>query len=163
MRLFIGIDNGVTGSVGVVSEDLSIVDFHKIPTKKDYNYTKTKQNITRIDVKALINLFCFYAGYKNVRVFIERPMVNPKRFKQSLSAVRALEATLIALEEFQFPYQFIDSKEWQKEMLPKNISGSRELKEASKKIGERLFPKINFYKNDCDSLLIAEWARRNNK
>jgi hypothetical protein len=85
-------------------------------------------------------------------------MINSTRFNASLSAVRALEATLIALEQFQFRYEYIDSKEWQKLLLPKNIKGSDELKKASLDIGKRMFPDLDI-KKDADGLLIAEYMR----
>jgi hypothetical protein len=86
-------------------------------------------------------------------------MVNSTRFNATLSAIRALEATLIALEQAQWPYEYIDSKEWQKELLPKGLKGSDELKNASLDIGKRLFPELNI-KKDADGLLIAEYLRR---
>jgi hypothetical protein len=88
-------------------------------------------------------------------------MVNPQRFKASTSALRALEATIIVLEELRLPFQYIDSKEWQKEMLPKGIKGSSELKKASLDIGNRLFPQFKDVKHgDRDGLLMAEYCRR---
>ena len=36
--------------------------------------------------------------FKKILVVLERPMVNPSRFKASKSALRAYEATLIILE-----------------------------------------------------------------
>jgi hypothetical protein len=86
-------------------------------------------------------------------------MVNSTRFNATLSAIRALEATLIALERSQFPYEYIDSKEWQKVLLPKGLKGSDELKAASLDIGKRLFPSLDI-KKDADGLLIAEYMRR---
>lgn len=49
MRYYIGIDNGVTGSIGVIAEDRSVVSFWKTPIIKQQDYTKAKKNITRID------------------------------------------------------------------------------------------------------------------
>jgi hypothetical protein len=86
-------------------------------------------------------------------------MVNSTRFNASLSAIRALEATLIALEESKLPYEYIDSKEWQKHLLPKGLKGSDELKKASLDIGKRLFPSLEL-KKDADGVLIAEYLRR---
>ena len=58
---------------------------------------------------------------------------------------------------------YVDSKEWQKVMLPKGVKGSEELKKSSLDIGNRLFPQFEENKHkDRDSLLMAEWARRNN-
>jgi hypothetical protein len=93
---------------------------------------------------------------------VERPYVNPQGFKASVSALRALEATLICIEFAGISYQYVDSRDWQKVMLPKGCKGP-ELKSASMNLGCRLFPKfvdnIKHHK-DADSLLIAEWARR---
>ena len=66
---------------------------------------------------------------------------------------------MIALEESQFPYEYIDSKEWQKILLPKGLKGSDELKKASLDVGKRMFPELNL-KKDADGLLIAEFLRR---
>lgn len=89
-------------------------------------------------------------------------MVNPGRFKATVSALRALEATQIVLEALKVPYQWIDSKEWQKAMLPAGLE-KEELKTASTQICKRLFPSV-FIKHDGDgdSLLIAEYLRRQN-
>jgi len=63
------------------------------------------------------------------------------------------------LEDAQWPYEYIDSKEWQKVLLPKGIKGSDELKKASLDIGKRMFPTLKI-KKDADGLLIAEYLRR---
>lgn len=86
-------------------------------------------------------------------------MVNPGRFLATASALRACEATLIVIESLKIPYQWIDSKEWQKALLPSGLKGPQ-LKKASKEIGLRLFPNIQLKHEDYDGLLIAEYARR---
>ena len=98
-----------------------------------------------------------------VKVFLERPMVNPGRFQATASALRAMEATLIVLEMFKLPLQYVDSKQWQKALLPSGIKGPAELKKASMDIGCRMFPHLSEIikkQGDADGLLIAEWARR---
>lgn len=175
-KYYIGIDNGTTGSIGIVSSDPDIAPkLYYMPVFKRQDYTKKKKNITRISYRSLYNILECYSTnahftkdkityHPNVIALVERPMVNPGRFMASISAVRALEVTLIVLEELMIPYQFIDSKQWQKEMLPQGIKGSTELKQASRDIGERLFPQFRPYKKtkDADGILIAEWAKRNN-
>ena len=163
---YIGFDNGVTSEgIGVVTHDQE-ASLYKLPVKKELSYTKEAKYISRIDYPSLLDLFVRLRAEAIdrggvVHVGLERPMVNSTRFNASLSAVRCLEATLIAIEEVGFSYQYIDSKEWQKELLPKGIKGSAELKKASLDVGKRLFPTLNI-KKDADGLLIAEYLRRKN-
>lgn len=162
--IYIGIDNGTTGTIGVITDDKCVIDFFLTPKKTEQSYTKKKKNISRIDHESLFNELEFY-DLSNSIAIIERPLVNPGLFTATLSAVRALESTLIVLERLDVPVQYCDSKQWQRELLPQGIKGSTELKKASKDIGCRLFPQhaelIKKHK-DADGLLIAEWARRNN-
>lgn len=164
MKTYIGIDNGTTGSIALVSEYSTIRAFFMTPVFSQLNYTKEKKNITRIDRKALLDILVRYNVFdeKSVLAVLERPMVNPQRFNASLCAVRALESTLGVLEDMEIPYMYIDSKEWQKAMLPHGVSGDS-LKSASKDIGIRLFPEFKdliVKHKDADSLLIAEYSRR---
>jgi len=168
--LFVGIDNGVSGSISVLYPNGTSA-FFKTPTFSEQSYTKAKQNITRIDVEDLEDFF-IKIDYRvstsrneihRVQVALERPMVNPQRFKASASALRALEATLCLIERFEWPLVYVDSKQWQKMLLPKGTKGTPELKKASLDIGCRMFPvhKELIHKHgDADGLLIAEWLRR---
>lgn len=159
-KIYIGIDNGVTGSVGFVGEGISYTHFIKTPVIHQQDYTKTKKNISRIDVKELQRILSEIQDLFPCVAVIERPMKNPARFEATCSAMRALEAELTVLELLKIPYMYIDSKEWQKEMLPKGVTGASELKKASLDIGERLFPSVESKHPDRDGLLIAEYARR---
>jgi len=167
---FIGIDNGSSGSVGILNADGSFVLYSLTPTKKEQNYTKTKKNISRIDVGFLeVLLKPYTSGY----AFLERPLVNPLRFSTTLGAVRALEATLIVLERLQVPFEYIDSRKWQHLLLPAGIwkvstssngrtiykSDSKTLKKASKDIVTRMFARAEI-PGDGEGLLIAEYGRR---
>lgn len=191
MIIYIGIDNGVSGSIALIDENGSVIKFAKMPVKKDLNYTKTVSNIHRIDVG---NLICCIDSFKipsllnsdgseklayvNRKVMLERPMVNPMRFQASMSAIRALEATLIVLEQLKLPYEYIDSKEWQRVLLPAGIyknkvdkagrnhmkADPKDLKKASKDIAKRIFPSVDLDEfDDGDALLIAEYLRRKEK
>lgn len=157
--IYIGIDNGVTGSIGIIDGEAFLIH---TPVKSELSYTKHAQNITRIDSTKLKEMFDVYIN-SDVTILIERPLVNPMMFKATLSAMRALEATLIIIELNKFPYRYIDSKEWQKELLPSGLKGP-ELKSASLQIAQRMFPKIDYTGfKDGDGLLIAEYARRTAK
>lgn len=160
--IFVGIDNGVSGSIGIVpdsSENGLVPRYIRMPIEKHLNYTKSKAWINRIKTSELFDILNTYTS-KVVKIAMERPMINPGRFKATVSAIRALEATLITIERLGMSYRYIDSKEWQKALLPSGLEGP-ELKEASLQVGLRLFPKIDFTKfKDADGLLIAEYLRR---
>ena len=158
-NVFIGIDNGVTGTIGIIVPSGSY--FYEIPVKKEQNYTKKKGNISRVVGTALKEMLAPFVN-SNTMIQIERPMVNPGRFAATTSALRALEAVLIVVEQLGLAYEYIDSKEWQKVLLPQG-SKKEQLKEDSKNIGCRLFPQhrelIEKHK-DADGILIAEFCRR---
>jgi hypothetical protein len=178
----IAIDNGSTGSIAIGIH--GNIGFWPIPAFVQQDYTKAKKIINRIDTDALCSLISAYIDRsdKSIRCIVERPLKNPMLFEASISAARAWEATLICLEDLQIGYQVIDSKEWQKEMLPSGI-GSKKVYVKDKKTGEmvevkrdssalkkasmeaaiKLVPdlrqKIEDH-GDGDSLLMLEWARR---
>lgn len=159
-KIYVGCDNGVSGTIGIVGDDIEPY-FTKTPVKSEQDYTKGKKNITRLDSLKFMSLF--NGMNKNELVFlIERPMVNPTRFTATVSALRCHEAMLNVIEILGCKHMYIDSKEWQKELLPKGCSGD-ELKKASLDIGNRLFPSFEEVKHpDRDGILIAEYGRRKN-
>lgn len=162
--IFLGIDNGVSGSIGIIGG--GVCKYLKMPVKKVLSYTKKKQWVHRIDYWKFLEILDQVVNLtdvgksEEVRCILERPMVSPFRFKASESALRSFEATLIALEEKQIGYQYVDSRTWQKTLLPSGIE-KEELKKASMSVAQRLYPKID-YKGfkDGDGLLIAEYLRR---
>lgn len=159
-RFYIGIDNGVSGSIGMINADTGGFRFIRTPVKKELNYTKAKAYINRIDAIELTKILSVCAS--NSMVLIERPMVNPGRWVASVSAIRALEATQTVLEQLGLPYAFIDSKEWQKVLLPSGLKGE-ELKKASLDVGKRLFPNIEGKHADFDGMLLAEFCKRKHR
>jgi len=161
-KYYIGIDNGCSGSVAIIKPSGNVF-LSAMPVRVEQSYTKAKQNISRIHFDKLVELFSEQIPRgSHVRVVMERPLLNPTRFKASVSGLRALEAVLIVVEDiYHYPFSYIDSKEWQKALLPSGLKGP-ELKEASLQIGNRLFPQFRDFKHkDRDGLLIAEYARRN--
>jgi hypothetical protein len=158
IETFVGVDNGISGAIGIITKEE--VRLFKTPVVSEQNYTKEKQNITRVNIFEFIEILRPYVGTKT-RVWLERPMVNPTRFRATGSALRALESTINVLQTLKISFEYVDSKAWQKALLPAGLKGSDELKKASLDVGKRLFPSIDFkgYK-DADSLLIAEYQRR---
>lgn len=159
---YVGVDNGVTGSLAIVSHDGSVDVFTPMCTVKEQDYTKAKKNVSRVKVEWLELLLSGLEPGK-VRIGVERPMVNPTRFQASLSAIRAYEALLIVLERLRLPREMLDSRAWQSALLPHGVSGSDELKAASRQMGLRLHPELAAViekHGDADGLLIAEYLRR---
>lgn len=161
-RTIIAVDNGCTGTLAFVDSD-GKYEMVKTPFKYGLDYTKHAKKISRIDVDAMTAIFKLWKT-ANCIVLCERPLVNPMLFKATISAVRAYEATLVAIESVGLPYDMVDSRSWQKEFLPSGLKGRPVLKEASLQAGKRLFPNVDWDKfDDADSILMAEWGRRNNK
>lgn len=156
-KTYIGIDNGVSGTIAILSED-ELAIFAPTPVFKQQDYTKKKKIVSRIFTKGLYDMLEPYK--ENAFILIERPMINPTFWSASMSAIRAHEAMLGVVEILGMPYQFVDSKEWQSKMLPSGYH-KEELKKISLEIGNRLFPQFAEHKHpDRDSLLMAEYARR---
>lgn len=166
-KIYIGIDNGVTGTIAWVGDGVESTII-ETPVIKEQSYTKAKNIITRIDHVKLREILVDVLGTvapSDAIAVIERPMINNIRFKASISAARSLEATLCVVENLGIPHMYADSKDWQRKMLPAGTVGTPELKMASRDIGIRLFPiqeKLIRKHKDADALLIAEWARREN-
>ena len=135
--IYIGFDNGVTNNgIGVV-DMLGEGKLYPLPVKRELSYTKEAKHITRVDIEGLtrwrdqlLENFPDVCA-SDIRVGLERPMVNSTRFNASLSAIRALEATLIFLESFNWAYEYIDSKEWQKALLPNGLKEATSLKKLA--------------------------------
>ena len=171
--VYVGVDNGATGAIGVIGIGPKPFMFLP-PVKNEQDYTKKAQNITRIDWEAYRKLLSEmvvmptmlkYGSEASIKAFIERPFVNPGAFRTTVCAVRAFEATIIVMEHLGIPWQPIDSRAWQSKLLPEGLKGAPKLKKASRDIGIRMFPHLEDQikaQKDADGLLIAEWARRSN-
>lgn len=161
--IYFGQDNGVTSTYGILSDEFPPI-FEKTPVKLVQDYTKAKKHISRLDSKKYYDLLKSYldTGYE-VKMCLERPLVNPNMFKASESALRCFEAMWAIIDILSLPVQFIPSTDWQKELLPHGTKGADELKKASFDIGNRLFPQFKDFKHpDRDGLLIAYWMKKNN-
>lgn len=166
---YVGVDNGISGTIGVVYTDETPALVFNTPIKKEQSYTKKVQRISRVDYPKLVDLLSdidhTVGAVGEVCVVIERPATN-KFAKTLMSSHRALEATIIAVEQFGFKYIYITSSDWQKDMLPaaaEGISGER-LKSSSGFAGCGLFPHLSHQiikHGDADGLLIAFWAMKN--
>lgn len=153
----IGIDNGTTGSIGIIGPNH--IRFLETPNKKSI-LGKAKRVIMRIDHEQLLNLFSGILKdeyVSDVKAFIERPYTGTF-VNAMLPGQRAFEATLVCLEIKKIPYEVVDSKEWQKSIIGDSTKGSEALKAASLKIGASLYPNLSDViedHGDADGLLIA--------
>lgn len=155
---FIGIDNGVSGSVAVVDRGGALLLYEPTPLVNKLNYTKTKSFVNLVDT---VKLEAMLRPYITGSLIIERPMINPGRWGATVSAIRCHTLQEDLFDRIQIRYRFVDSKEWQKQMLPEGLKGSAELKKASLHVGRRRFPTAKF-KKDADAALMAEYARQKN-
>ena len=161
--IIVGIDNGTSGSIGVLGKDNSLAQMHLVPSFAEQDVTQKKQNITRLDFDKFCDfLLELVEDDPNVQIFLERPLKNPKLFNSTISAVRCLEAQLIAFKLLALPYQVIDSKHWQKVFFPVGTT-SKDTKKLSKEVGCRLFPHLKYKieaHGDADGLLIARYGQK---
>ena len=178
VNLVIGLDNGATGTIAAIIPEHNYLDFIQTPSKVSLDYPKEITYISRVDIEKLSefikkNIKIAKKFYKqNIKsiVIMQRPMVNPQRFKQSGHALRALEATIITLENLGIDYIIIDSKKWQHYFFGKNTT-IIDLKSQSMKKGLEI---LNTYKikktnkdeiasiikkhGDADGMLICQFA-----
>ena len=155
----IGLDNGTTGSLAVYDTNLNLMALHSLPIKNELSYQKKAKHITRIDFPGLCELLTRIKGGENdIHCFMEKPFsCSPRMINTAIISNRCFEAEIIALEECEIGYTVVNSKDWQKVLLPKGIAGSKELKKAALDVAKRLYPylaeKLNL--SNADSVLIA--------
>lgn len=163
-KTVIFIDNGNTGSMGWYGE--AGAGFCMVPVKTRMSHHVKPHKIKAVDgpaLSAIITDIIQQTGHggKGVIVCRERPMINPKRWKASLSASRSDEAETIVLEAAGIPFIYVDSKTWQHGTLPssgtKGVTSST-LKAESMAEGLRLFPEFSALikkHKDADGILGA--------
>lgn len=164
MAILVGIDNGPSGSIGLIEmkDMMKFVEFHKVPTIKYLNYQKSRaKHITRLDhvsFSLMLQSWVNRAGKQSLTILIEKPVGN--KFLQSMiSGARFLEAMLVCLEKLSLGYEIIGAQEWQKVMIPK--TKPKETKKVSLEVAKKLYPQIDYSKfDDADGLMIAEYGLR---
>ena len=74
-KVYIGIDNGTSGTIAVIGDGITPVFVHT-PIKKEQNYTKAKKIVSRLDCTAFLDIVKQKEDAE-VTVLLERPLVNP--------------------------------------------------------------------------------------
>ena len=161
-RIFAAFDNGVSATIGAVSEDGSWTMFRKVPTYREREYMTTKTRfMTHLDQDAVAAILADLSSRGDLVLVTERPFVNPRMFKATMSGVRAHEILLAALRTAGVSLHATwDSKHWQKPMLGDCRVG--ETKPRSLEVGCSLYPRHadDMRKHgDADGLLMAHWLR----
>jgi hypothetical protein len=157
-RYYCALDNGVSGTGCVLDIEMWESWFWKTPVIKCLSYTKKPQHIQRIAWGKLIELL----PKSDAFVMLERPLVNPRMFSATQSALRALESTIICLEYLGLDYDYTDSKSWQSKYLSSGIIGHDQMKAASMHVAIELYPQheeLIRKHGDGDALLIARYAQ----
>lgn len=161
-RLVIGIDNGTSGTLGIIGGPQGPL-FENIPCKQ-YLMGKGGRNVARIDhdkLKAIIASYIVDANTPpwDAHAYIERPFTGgPAMIQTMLAARAACEATIIVCEQLEIGHTIIDSRDWQKPILGERVKGSAALKAASAVKGCQLYPQFRKCidaHGDADGLLIA--------
>jgi len=173
-RVTVGIDNGSSGSIGIITPWGA--SFGKVPTQDYLHYGQRGTISKRLDRRELNALLVRsfgtpelieacgtypWVGFSNICVRIERPFTG-KFMNAVLPAHRFFEATICVLEDYYrrhgLGYEVVDSREWQKPMLGAGVKGTVELKKASRLRGTQLYPQFRdeiAAHGDADGLLIA--------
>lgn len=154
-RLVIGIDNGSTGTLGIIGPDGVIFD--EVPTQESLHYGRTRKGTgLRLDrLRLQFILMPYVLGDYDCQAFVERPFTG-KFMTAALAGARVFEATLITLEILGIGFQTIDSGDWQKKFF--NARTSAEQKKSSMLRGIEMYPQFRDQikkHGDADGLLIA--------
>lgn len=158
-KVYIGIDNGVSGSIAILTSNGELLGWSRTPTYKRLSYAKTgrlESCIDRVHLKYLLQ------PYKDgpALVLMEYPYLNPTQFATSFSATTSFADTRSVVEDLGMAHDFKPAKEWQKVMIP-NVKGTIDLKQASTSLAKRLYPKLVIPKGcDGDAVCLAEYGRR---
>ena len=158
--IYVGIDNGVTGSVGWIDKVTGEYGMALTPTMERAGYQKKAKLVRVLDREALIELLGGLLGLSAVRVIMERPYTGPRRSTE-ISAARFDEHCTEVLERLSIPYEYVDSRQWQSKCLPHGISGSAKRKLFSLQIGSRMYPKVTDTINkrgDADGMFLAHFG-----
>lgn len=196
----LGIDNGITGSLTLMNPDGKVVLYAPVPIYKERKWTKPKQvvikkkatkktpsqktkkleydEITLIDIDALQRLLVTHTSIlSDIHCFLERPAISYAAawsMKTSISAAMSWAYTVFVLKKLGIDRTDLDSKEWQKCLIPEATgehnkeymktlkAGERNklLKESAYALAQALYP--GFKSKDLgagDSICIAEYGR----
>jgi crossover junction endodeoxyribonuclease RuvC len=160
-NLFVGIDPGVTGAIGMVcGKKAGAVD---IPTFTAVRSGKTKKGNdktkTEFDLPSIAELFDVLGKVPNRAVALERQLIMPgERAYTAFRVGYGYGIWPLFLAALGFQVEEVMPSKWKKEM------GLGKDKGMSRKKAMSLFPKVPLGlvkdHNRAEALLLAEWLRR---
>lgn len=158
-RAYIGIDNGTTGAIGIITDEEV-----KLVRPKAYIRPSTLKSGkgNEIDPKALLAILAPLSG-GIVIATIERPFSAVGKGNAPVLSRGAFEATRAVLELLDIPFQVVDSRAWQKKYLPIGAKG-KDLKDQSRALGIQRFPASEpeiRKQGDADALFLAHYGKTN--
>lgn len=165
--VFIGIDNGSTGSIGIqeyTSKGVrQRVRFFLTPTYMMQDYQKRAKRISQLDMPTLRKVLRRYRedGWE-VHIAMERPFTG--QFQSATVCAARIHQQYIDMFYFmRLPTpQIIDSKQWQGKFLPKGTR-KEQLKTLSMELAMKRWPKyadVMQKHKDADGMWICEWMRK---
>ena len=160
-KVYIGIDNGISGAVVALSPESQIIDMLPMPIQK-------ARGGNEIDIITVWGFFTQFYTRDQLIVLIEEPggSKSAKAAKSMAGSFHALRA-MCALKNLR--WHRITPRSWQSVMLPGCQAG--ETKPRALELAKRLWPDENFLEskrcrvpNDglIDAALIAEYGRQKN-
>jgi len=158
----IGIDNGVTGTICVLTGDGRFISWHKTPTFDYTDYSKRGRVMRRIQKEELALILAPYVQ-TNMKVFLEYPFTGngDSMFNRAIfSAGWSFGDTVDVMEKLKIGFEVLPAVRWQQVMLP-DVKGRMQLKKASRDRAKMLFPKLVLPAGeDGDAVLMSEYCRR---
>ena len=169
--IYLGIDPGVTGAVGVVTSDGDAKAWN-LPTKVRERATENGKVRRCLDPVVLCELLNDYDPLGCV-VVVERTQAGMKGAIANYSLGHSSGVIMGVLAALGFKFQEVRPQEWKRTFgllatkaergLPKQVR-TKQAKGSSRKVAQALFPGVSLdrVKDDglAEALLLAEWGRR---
>lgn len=166
--VYVGIDNGSTGSIGYMAGTYtSLLPMSKLCRR----YTGNKKG-TGLELDPLE----FYRYISNIQkehgkirmLAIEKPFTNPGQVMTMVAARGMFSAIQAILEILAVPYIVVGAQEWQKKFLNGEVTatankGEKETKLRSRILGSQRWPELADpikHQKDADALWLALHAKQ---
>lgn len=162
-RLFVGIDNGVTGALAALDEAGRVIALAPLPVTK----IKSMTVLDGATFKSRLDALC---NGRRAHVLIEPAQMFTPGKKALASTWMCYGALRAILETSGYAWEPVGPQRWQKVMFADHVRAvDQDSKKTSILVAKRLFPDTRLSRTEkskvpdsgmADALLIAEYARR---